>query len=101
MTANADKIFEMIVDNVKDITADIQHEPITRSSMLSPLGMDSVGRAELIERMLEELSLSAPRFEFHQANNLGELAEMFAKKLEERNLSGMKKSIDVTSSALI
>ena len=34
--------------------------------------------------MLEILELNESRFHFHEANNLGELAEMFDKKLKER-----------------
>ena len=81
---NVDEIFELIAEQVADISSHIEHEPITPGSMLSPLGMDSIGRAELIERMLETLELNESRFHFHEANNLGELAEMFDKKLKER-----------------
>src|SRR5688572_27727795 len=83
---NADEIFELIAEQVADISSHIDHEPITPGSMLSPLGMDSIGRAELIERMLEILKLNESRFQFHEANNLGELAEMFEKKLKEREI---------------
>lgn len=83
---NADEIFELIAEQVADISSHIAHEPITPGSMLSPLGMDSIGRAELIERMLEILELNESRFHFHEANNLGELAEMFDKKVREREL---------------
>jgi len=81
---NANEIFELIAEQVADISSHIAHEPITPGSMLSPLGMDSIGRAELIERMLEILELNESRFHFHAANNLGELAEMFDKKVRER-----------------
>ena len=83
---NTDEIFELIAEQVADISSHIDHEPITPGSMLSPLGMDSIGRAELIERMLEILNLNESRFQFHEANNLGELAEMFDKKLREREI---------------
>lgn len=83
---NVDEIFELIAEQVADISSHIEHEPITPGSMLSPLGMDSIGRAELIERMLEILKLNESRFHFHEANNLGELAEMFDKKLKEREM---------------
>lgn len=85
MTEN--HIYDLIVAHVNDITADVEHGPVTRSSMLSPLGMDSIGRAELIARMQEELSLTIPAYEFHQANDLGELATLFASKLQERQKS--------------
>ena len=80
----ADEMFRLLADYVKEMTSDVNHEPITRTSMLSPLGLDSIGRALLIERMMETLQLSAPRYEFYQANNLGELAEIFAAKLGEK-----------------
>ena len=83
---NADEIFELIAEQVADISSHIAHEPITPNSMLSPLGMDSIGRAELIERMLEILDLNESRFHFHEANNLGELAEMFEKKIKEKEI---------------
>ena len=81
---NSDEIFELIAEHVADITSHIEHGPITPGSMLSPLGIDSIGRAELIERILETLKLTESRFYFHNANNLGELAELFNKKLQER-----------------
>jgi polyketide biosynthesis acyl carrier protein len=83
---NVDEIFELIAEQVADISSHIAHEPITPRSMLSPLGMDSIGRAELIERMLEILNLKESRFHFHEANNLGELAELFEKKLRETEI---------------
>lgn len=101
MNTNADEIFELIVENVADIISGIDHGPITRSSMLSPLGMDSVGRAELIERMIETLALTTPRFEFHQANNLGELADMFAKKIEEKKLVTLRANSQVASTVAV
>jgi acyl carrier protein len=52
---NVDEILELIAEQVAVISSHIAHEPITPGSMLSPLGMDSIGRAELIERMLEIL----------------------------------------------
>ena len=82
-----DQIYDLIAAHVADISCDVAHGPITPASMLSPLGMDSIGRAELIARMLEELSLTVPAYEFHKANDLGELAAIFASKLEERQIS--------------
>ena len=84
MNKNENHIFDLIAAHVADISSDIEHAPITPSSMLSPLGMDSIGRAELIARMQEELSLTIPANEFYQANNLGELAALFAYKLQEK-----------------
>ncbi|WP_109851304.1 phosphopantetheine-binding protein [Aquimarina sp. AU58] len=84
MDKNENDIFDLIATHVADISLDIADGPIIRSSMLSPLGMDSIGRAELIARMLEELSLTASAREFYKANNLGELAALFVNKLKEQ-----------------
>ncbi len=84
MDKNENDIFDRIAAHVADISFDIDHGPIIRSSMLSPLGIDSIGRAELIARMLEELSLTDSAREFYKANNLGELAALFANRLKEQ-----------------
>ena len=81
------EIFDLIATQVAEISDGIDHAPITRSSMLSPLGIDSIGRAELISRMSEMLSLSEPPYEFYEANNLGELAAIFARKLKRQQTS--------------
>lgn len=83
MNTDEKHIFDLIVTHVIEISPDIKHEPITPSSILSPLGMDSIGRAELIARMMDELSLSEPMAEFYKANNLGELASLFALKAKK------------------
>jgi polyketide biosynthesis acyl carrier protein len=79
---NAQTIFELIVHNMRDIVPGLENEHIERSSMLSPLGLDSIGRAELIEMTLESLGLNAPRHEFHAAHSLGELADLFASRMK-------------------
>lgn len=78
---NEATIFELIVLNIREIVPDLNNDVIDRMSILSPLGLDSIGRAELIEKTLEDLNLQAPRHEFHSARNLGELADLLAKRL--------------------
>ncbi len=78
---NSAEIFQLIVKNLKEIVPGLDNVQIERNAMLSPLGADSIGRAELIEKTLEDLDLHVSRFDFHAANNLGELADLFARKL--------------------
>lgn len=78
---HTEEIFELIVLNIRQIAQISKNDIITRNSMLSPLGLDSIGRAELIEQMLDDLELRVPRCEFHTASNLGELAHLFAEKI--------------------
>jgi polyketide biosynthesis acyl carrier protein len=79
---NSGEIFELIVNNLREIIPGLEDTKIERNDMLSPLGADSVGRAELIEKTLEDLNLKVSRFEFHSASNLGQLADLFASKLQ-------------------
>jgi polyketide biosynthesis acyl carrier protein len=79
---NSATIFEMIVLNIRDIVPELNNERIERKSMLSPLGLDSIGRAELIEKTLEDLNLNLSRQDFHSAQNLGELADLLARRLD-------------------
>jgi polyketide biosynthesis acyl carrier protein len=80
------QIFELIALNIRQIVPELNNEYIARESMLSPLGLDSIGRAELIEKTLEDLDLKVPRYEFHIAHNLGELADLFASKLSAQKI---------------
>lgn len=75
---NTQEIFALISANIREIVPGLECEPITRQSMCSPLGLDSIGRAELIEKTLEDLQLNISRTEFHAAHNLGELADLLA-----------------------
>ncbi len=80
---NSDEIFELISFNINQIVPELHNGKLERTAFLSPLGLDSVGRAELIEQTLEDLHLNVPRCNFYAARNLGELADMFAQKLSE------------------
>lgn len=76
----AAEIFNLIVHNLIEIIPPVGDAQISRSDMLSPLGADSIGRAFLIEKTLEDLHMNIPRSEFHCAGNLGELADLLYEK---------------------
>ncbi|WP_281988839.1 hypothetical protein [Aquimarina aggregata] len=75
-------VFDRIANNVKQI-GELGDIEIKCSDILCLLGLDSVGRAELIEKTLEDFDIQADRFYFHSANNLGELAKLFVEKINE------------------
>jgi polyketide biosynthesis acyl carrier protein len=83
---NSTQILQLIAVNITQIVPGLENDHIERDSMLSPLGLDSIGRVELIERMLEELDLKVPQQVFYSAHNLGELADLFAQKSELNQL---------------
>lgn len=76
-------IFNLIVGNLKIIIPDIEEDSVNYESKLCLLGASSIDRAELIEKTLEDLRISANRFDFHCANNLGELSKLIYGKLIE------------------
>lgn len=75
--------FNLIVSNLKIIIPDLEEDSVTDESKLCLLGASSIDRAELIDKTLEDLRISANRFDFHCANNLGELSELIHGKLIE------------------
>ncbi|MCW3465908.1 acyl carrier protein [Chitinophaga nivalis] len=79
-------ILDIIATNIRQIVPGLEQVNISREDMLSPLGLDSVGRAELIEKTLEDLDLRVSRFDFHSAANLGQLADLLYQKLEGAQL---------------
>ena len=83
---NLNEIFELIASNLSGIIHDLDKEAIMHESKLNLLGANSVDRAELIEKTLEDLKLQVDRFEFHSASNLGELAKMFFERMKVKSL---------------
>lgn len=82
---NKEQIFKIIKKYIYEIAPELEKVPISLNDSLKNLGIDSVNRAEIIMMVMEDLSLNIPRIELAGANNLGELADIFAGKLESRN----------------
>ncbi len=78
----SEEILGIIVSNISKIVPDLSQENINRNAKLSPLGLDLVGKAELIEMTLEELNTDISRKELHIVDSIGELADQFASKLK-------------------
>jgi polyketide biosynthesis acyl carrier protein len=79
-----EQILIIVEANIREINPALDGVEIDRSSMLSPLGLDSIGRAELLEKTLEDINLKISRYELHAAQNLGELSDMLSQKLIQR-----------------
>ncbi|MDY7006757.1 MAG: acyl carrier protein [Cyanobacteriota bacterium] len=82
---NKEQIFNIIKKHTCEIAPELEKVPIAPTDSLKNLGIDSVNRAEIIMMVMEDLSLNIPRIELAGAKNLGELADIFAAKLEARN----------------
>ena len=78
---NKDEILNKIKKYTREIAPELEDVPIQPTDSLKNLGIDSVNRAEIIMLVMEDLSLNIPRIELAGANNIGELADLFASKL--------------------
>jgi len=79
-----EQIFNIIKKYTCEIAPELEKVSIQPTDSLKNLGIDSVNRAEIIMMVMEDLSLNIPRIELAGAKNLGELADIFAGKLEEK-----------------
>ncbi|OEK09348.1 hypothetical protein A8C32_11550 [Flavivirga aquatica] len=77
-------IFNLIANNLKVILREIELKDINYDSKLCLLGANSVDRAELIEKTIEDLRIDVDRFEFHSASNIGELTDLFFEKIKKQ-----------------
>ncbi|NEO53137.1 MAG: acyl carrier protein [Okeania sp. SIO3B5] len=82
---NKEQIFNIIKRYTCEIAPELEKVPIAPTDSLKNLGIDSVNRAEIIMMVMEELSLNIPRIELAGSKNIGELADIFAEKLEKVN----------------
>ncbi len=76
-----EKVLELIIKYTREVAPELEQVPLGPTHSLKNLGIDSASRAEIIMMIMEELSLNIPRIELAGANNIGELAEIFAAKL--------------------
>ncbi|NEQ41969.1 MAG: acyl carrier protein [Okeania sp. SIO3I5] len=76
-----EKVLKLIRKYTREVAPELEEAPLEPTDSLKSLGIDSVNRAEIIMMVMEDLSLNIPRIELAGANNIGELADLFAAKL--------------------
>ena len=79
---NHNKIFEIIKKYIYEVVPELEKVFLKTTDSLKELGIDSVNRAEIIMMVMEELDLHIPLIELAAAQNIGEIADLFAAKLE-------------------
>jgi polyketide biosynthesis acyl carrier protein len=75
------QILELIAQHTREILPDLDAHQFVASDRLVDLGANSVDRAEITMLVQESLGLSVPRVELFGPKNIGELADLFVKKL--------------------
>jgi polyketide biosynthesis acyl carrier protein len=75
------EILNLIADHTREILPGLDAHRFDGSDRLVDLGANSVDRAEIAMLVQESLGLSVPRVELFGPKNIGELADLFLKKL--------------------
>ena len=78
---NQSEILSLIARHTRDVLPGLDGHDFVPSDRLADLGANSVDRAEIAMLVQESLALSVPRIELFGPRNIGELAELFLRKL--------------------
>ncbi len=78
-----EEAFELIKKQTIEIVPELADVDIKITDSLKDLGANSLDRAEILMFTMDELELDIPRVELFGANNIEELAVMFADKVND------------------
>jgi polyketide biosynthesis acyl carrier protein len=78
---NKTKLLELIAQHTREILPGLETHQFIASDRLVDLGANSVDRAEIAMQVQESLNISIPRIELFGPTNIGELADLFLRKL--------------------
>lgn len=76
------ELIDLIGMKTREILPGLDDHAFAGTDRLVDLGANSVDRAEIAMLVQEALSLSVPRVELFGPKNIGELADLFLKKLD-------------------
>jgi len=76
------EVLSLIALRTREIVPGLDAHEFVASDRLVDLGANSVDRAEIAMLVQESLDLSVSRVELFGPKNIGELAELFLKKLD-------------------
>ena len=75
-----EQILSLIAESAQQVLPELAGHRFRPSDRLADLGADSVDRAEIVMLVTESMQLSIPRTELFGPTDIGELAELLAKK---------------------
>jgi len=73
---NKEDIFELIVNHTCKVVPELKNHTFKPEDNLKELGADSLSRSEIIDMLIESLSLEVPRVKIFGAKNIGELVNI-------------------------
>ena len=74
-------LLELIGAHTREVIPNLDAHVFVASDRLADLGANSVDRAEIAMLVQESIGLAVPRVELFGPTNIGELADLFLKKL--------------------
>jgi polyketide biosynthesis acyl carrier protein len=80
---NKAQMLELIGKCTREILPGLDSHVFVDADRLVDLGANSLDRTEIAMMVQESLSLVVPRIELHGPQNVGELADLFLKKLHD------------------
>jgi polyketide biosynthesis acyl carrier protein len=83
MMMSETQLVDVIAACAREVVPGLEDHAFTRADRLAELGANSLDRADILIRVLEILSLEAPRTTFAGAKNIGELADLLRERLRE------------------
>lgn len=76
-----EQLLGLIARHTREVLPGLDSHQFSAGDQLVDLGANSVDRAEVAMLVQESLGLSVPRVELFGPKNIGELADLFLKKL--------------------
>ena len=81
MTTKQD-ILALVAEHTRQVLPGLEAHVFAESDSLAALGANSMDRAEIAMMIQEALALKIPRVELFGPRNIGELADLFLRKLD-------------------
>lgn len=76
-----EEVLEIVAQRTREVVPGLDDHAFVAADRLADLGASSVDRAEIAMLTQESLGLSLPRVELFGPKNIGELADLFLRKI--------------------
>ena len=76
-----EQIQEAVMKNIREVLVDLDGQEIPIGASLKELGANSMDRADIVVKCLEDLRLEIPLVELRGAGNIGDLVNLIHQKL--------------------
>ena len=71
-----DAVFELVVRSTCDVIPALKSHAFQPEETLKELGANSLDRTDILDQLMESLSLDIPRVELFGTRNIGELVDL-------------------------